>query len=149
MTAEYSCMYGVSRHVEGLSQGRFYKSYGEDVSFLSVVGKQDQVFWFAFQKLDQQYTVPNIPRFTSQDAVNQAQKLLSRSITDEVFFRDIWQQREMCMLAPLEEAFFSKWTWGRLACVGDSAHKVSIPPVHTVKPGLISLIVDSKPWPRR
>ena len=119
-------MYGVSKPVKGLSQGCLYKTYGEDVSFLTAVGKQDQVFWFIFQKLDRKYTIPNIPRFTSQDAAVQAQKLMSRPITDKVFFQDIWQQKESCMLAPLEEALFSKWTWGRFACVGDSAHKVSI-----------------------
>lgn len=125
MTAEYSCMYGVSKPVRGLSQGILYKTYGEDVSFLTAVGKQDRVFWFIFQKLDRKYTIPNIPQFTSEDAQAQASKLLARSITGRVVFRDIWEKRESCLLAPLEEAFFTKWTWGRFACVGDSAHKVS------------------------
>jgi hypothetical protein len=126
MTAEYSCTYGISKPVKGLCKGILYRTYGEDVSFLTAVGKQDQVFWFIFQKMDRKYTVPNIPRFTNEDAQAQAEKLFSRQITDRVTFQDIWEQRKSCHLAPLEEALFTKWTWGRLACVGDSAHKVSI-----------------------
>jgi hypothetical protein len=125
MTAEYSCVYGRSKSVKGLSQRCLIKTYGEDISFLSTVGKQNEVFWFIFQKMDRKYTVPNIPKFTSQDAEAQAEKLLSRQITDQVTFQDIWDQRDCCMLAPLEEALLSKWTWGRFACIGDSAHKVS------------------------
>jgi 2-polyprenyl-6-methoxyphenol hydroxylase-like FAD-dependent oxidoreductase len=125
MTAEYSCMYGISKPVEDLSQDSLNRTYGEDVSFLTTVGKDGQVFWFIFQKLPRKYTVPNIPRFTKQDAEAQAKKLLSQKITDRVIFRDIWDQRETFTLAPLEEALFSKWTSGRFACIGDSAHKVS------------------------
>jgi hypothetical protein len=125
LTAEYSCIYGISKPVKGLSQGSLNRTYGEDVSFLTTVGKHDQVFWFIFQKLERIYTVPNIPRFTKKDAKEQAEKLLTRRITNDVVFRDIWDQRDTFTLAPLEEALFSKWTWGRFACIGDSAHKVS------------------------
>jgi hypothetical protein len=110
MTAEYSCTYGISKPVKGLSKGTLYKTYREDVSFLAAVGKQDQVFWFIFQKLDREYTVLDIPRFTKEDAQAQAEKLLARQIIDRVTFQDIWEQRKSCHLAPLEEALFTKWT---------------------------------------
>ncbi len=126
MTAEYSCMYGISKPVKGLTPGCLYKTYDEGLSFLCAAGKQSQVFWFIFRKLDRRYTIPNIPRFTKQDAEAQAQSLLSQRITDQVTFHDIWEQRQSYLLAPLEEALFNKWTWGRFACIGDSAHKVSI-----------------------
>ena len=126
MTAEYSCIYGISKPVKGLRQGVFYRTYGQDISFLATLGKNSEVFWFMFQKMDQKYTVPNIPRFTKQDAETQAQKLLSQPITDQVTFQDIWEQRHSYFLAPLEEAMYSNWTWERFACVGDSAHKVSL-----------------------
>jgi 2-polyprenyl-6-methoxyphenol hydroxylase-like FAD-dependent oxidoreductase len=125
LTAEYSCIYGISKPVKHLRQGVFYRTYGEDLSFLTTLGKNKEVFWFVFQKLDRKYTVPNIPRFTKQDAEAQAEKLFSQPITDQVSFQDIWEQRESYLLAPLEEALYSNWTWERFACIGDSAHKVS------------------------
>ena len=151
MTAEYSCIYGISKPVKHLRQGVFYRTYGEDLSFLTTLGKNMEVFWFVFQKLDRKYTVPNIPRFTKRDAEAQAQKLSSQPITDQVVFQDIWEQRESYLLAPLEEALYSDWTWERFACIGDSAHKVS----HhydeksaTCFP-LTAEPVDSKRWTRR
>jgi hypothetical protein len=107
MTAEYSCIYGISKPVKHLRQGVFYRTYGEDLSFLTTLGKNKEVFWFVFQKLDRKYTVPNVPRFTKQDAEAQAEKLFSQPITDQVSFQDIWEQRESYLLAPLEEALYS------------------------------------------
>lgn len=126
LTAEYSCMYGISEPVKGLLQDSLIRTYGKDVSFLTTVDKNGQVFWFIFQKLSRKYTVPNEPRFTKEEAETQAKKLLSRQITDTVIFQDLWDQKVTFTLAPLEEAFFSKWTWERFACIGDSAHKVNI-----------------------
>ena len=148
MTAEYSCIYGISKPVKGLSQGSLNKTYGDDVSFLTTVGKQNQVFWFVFQKFERKYTTPNIPKFTKQDAEDQVQKFLGRRITDEVVFQQIWEQRDTFTLQPLEEALFCKWTWGRFACIGDSAHKVS--GFYTSEQtSLTAPLVDSKHRPRR
>lgn len=118
-------MYGISQGVESLSPGEVQITFGKDVSFLVVAGKNKRIFWFVFKKMDKKYKVPNIPRFSAEDAVKQANGLLLKEITDTVRFEHIWEKQVSYTLVALEEALFKTWSWGRFACLGDSVHKVS------------------------
>jgi len=124
MTAEYTCIYGISNPVAGITAGGIYKTFGKDTSILILTGKGDRAYWFVFSKMEKVYRVPNIPRFTNQDAEAQIRPLLNLLVTDRVLFSDLWKQRTSYKLVPLEEALYSTWTWGRFACIGDSIHKV-------------------------
>jgi hypothetical protein len=125
MVSEYTCMYGISRGVENLPPGELSLTFGKDVSFLVTAGKNKRIFWFVFKKMDKKYEVPNIPRFSDEDATKQASDLLQKKITDTVRFENIWEKRISYALVALEEALFKTWSWGRFACLGDSVHKVS------------------------
>jgi len=117
-------MFGISQGVEEPTPGDLNLVYGKDVSFLVIAGKNQRIFWFVFKKMDQKYHVPNIPRFSKEDAERQANDQLHRKITDNVLFKDIWNKRVSCTLVPLEEALFKTWAFGRFACLGESVHKV-------------------------
>jgi 2-polyprenyl-6-methoxyphenol hydroxylase-like FAD-dependent oxidoreductase len=40
-------------------------------------------------------------------------------------FGDIWKNRSTYTLVPTEEAQLKRWSWGRIACVGDCIHKMT------------------------
>jgi hypothetical protein len=118
-------MFGISQGVDNLTPGELHLTYGKDISFLVIAGKNKRAFWFMFEKMDQKYHVPNIPRFSKEDAERHGNEQAQKMITDQVRFGDIWEKRVSCTLVALEEALFKTWTWGRFACLGDSVHKVS------------------------
>lgn len=77
--------------------------------------------------LDQVYHVPNIPRFTEDDA----QKLIDENGRlaiqeySKVTVRDLYNAKLSATLVALEEADSEEWSWGRLACIGDAIHKMT------------------------
>jgi hypothetical protein len=110
MIAEYQCLFGISTSVEGLSLDEAQLAYGKDHSFLVFCGKNRKIFWFYFSKIDQTYRVPNIPRFTKQDAEDQMRRYAHLPITKNITFADVTKARVTYTLVPLEEALFKTWT---------------------------------------
>ncbi|KAF1834748.1 hypothetical protein BDW02DRAFT_568714 [Decorospora gaudefroyi] len=90
-----------------------------------IVGGKGKVYWFMFKKLDKVYKVPDIPRYTKEDAEAYAKTLQGAAITPNVGFTDLWKNRTSYALVPLEEAYLKRWSWGRIACVGDGVHKMT------------------------
>ena len=117
----------MSNPVPGTITGSVYKFYGKDTSFLVITGKDNRAYWFIFDKLDKVYHVSEIPRYTEADAEALVQKHLRTKLTDQVCVEDLWSRRISSCLVPTEEGLYDKWTWGRFACIGDSAQKVSRP----------------------
>lgn len=74
--------------------------------------------------MDKSYRVPDIPRFTNQNAEDQMRRYAHVPVTKTITFGDIMKTRVTYTLVPLEEAFFKTWTWGQFVTLGDSAHKV-------------------------
>ena len=89
-----------------------------------ICGKEGRSYWFLFQKMDETYSVPNIPRWTREDAIKQVNDNRDFKITEKVCLADLWKTCVSFTLVSLEEALFDKWTWGRMACLGDCIHKV-------------------------
>lgn len=69
--------------------------------------------------------VPNIPRYTREDADTFAESIQDTVITPDVRFGNIWKNRVSYTLVPTEEAQLKRWSWGRIACVGDGVHKMT------------------------
>lgn len=66
-----------------------------------------------------------LPRYTKEDAESYAENIKNYPITPELTFHDIWKNRVSFTLVPTEEAQLKRWSWGRIACVGDSVHKMT------------------------
>lgn len=126
MTATYRGIYGVSKPTKGCDPGWWNQVLGYDRSMLYTNDKSGRVFWFLFDKMDKVYTVPNIPRFTQEDADALALSHLHTPISPTMKFADLWENRIQYALLPLEEAWYDHWTWGRFVCAGDSVHRVSL-----------------------
>ncbi|KAM3421234.1 hypothetical protein BST61_g1640 [Cercospora zeina] len=128
MTAEYMCLFGISTYVPGVENpGWADLTYDKGRAFLVLTGKEKRVFWFYFEKMDKvhRYTDPTFPKFTKEDAERVAMENAWRMVKENVSFGDLWEKRVSYTLVPMEEALFDKWAWGRMATIGDCAHKMT------------------------
>lgn len=127
MTAEYSCLFGISTDIHGLTPGDVDVTYDHGRSFLVISGTHHRVFWFFFQKLDKTYTYgsENYPKYSKADAEKVAVENAWRPCHGSLTLGDLWEKRFTYTQVPMEEALFDQWSWGRIATLGDSAHKMT------------------------
>jgi 2-polyprenyl-6-methoxyphenol hydroxylase-like FAD-dependent oxidoreductase len=125
MSSSYNCIFGISYPVEGADIiGEGHRTYAENHSTLSFIGRGGRIFWFLFSKLDKTYHGKDIPRHTPADAEEQAKAFFKLPLTDTVNFNKVWEAREMFAFSPLEELQNEHWTADRFVCLGDAIHKV-------------------------
>ncbi|KAL7266215.1 hypothetical protein RUND412_011248, partial [Rhizina undulata] len=125
MSSEYCCIFGISKPTGGLVEGTGDITYNEFYSFLTITGRGGRVYWFLYHKMDKTYYEPNIPRFTEADCEKLARKYFKAKITETITFEDFWNNRITSTLTMLQEHVFSRWHFGRMAFMGDSAHKMT------------------------
>ncbi|KAH8552031.1 hypothetical protein BGW37DRAFT_466643 [Umbelopsis sp. PMI_123] len=125
LTCEYSCIFGISYNCDKMKAGNITTIFRPGSSFLIIAGREGTVYWFYFEKLDNKYTVPNIPRYTAEDAIKSAEKQLDAKITEDVTFGDLWKCRKSAIKVALEEGIFRRWHYGRFVVIGDAAHKMT------------------------
>lgn len=104
-----------------------HRAYNRGLSCLTVGGVKD-TYWFLYKRLDKKYYPPNIPRYTQADADTQAAEYMDFVVggTDgKVTIGDMWKRKKVGGLQAMDEGQNDHWTFGRIACVGDSAHKVT------------------------
>lgn len=119
-------MFGISPLIKVLSdKGHIHVTHNKDIS--SLVCTSDRVYWFIFKKLDKVYTTGKIPRFSKQDAIDFAEIYAHHNILPKgaATLHDLHKCAIACNLVALEEAEFKTWTFGRVACLGDSIHKMT------------------------
>ncbi|KAF2435003.1 FAD/NAD(P)-binding domain-containing protein [Tothia fuscella] len=130
MIAEYKCLYGISTNIN-MPSGQTDVTFAKDKSTLCFSGKDGRYYFFLFKKMDKVYHYPNIPIFTKADAEAFADSLADSPLqnkegpTGVMNVEDVWKNRVSSTLVVLEEAEHKRWTWGRIACVGDSIHKMT------------------------
>ncbi|KAJ8117535.1 hypothetical protein OPT61_g1299 [Boeremia exigua] len=136
--AEFKCLFGTSTQTTGFDSGELNVNYDKDFSTM-VIGGKDKTFWFMYQKMDKIWLVlaqtaatdysadkaAEIPRFSRKDADIFASKIQNYPITPDVTFSKLWENRITYTLVPTEEAQLKRWSWGRIACVGDCVHKMT------------------------
>jgi 2-polyprenyl-6-methoxyphenol hydroxylase-like FAD-dependent oxidoreductase len=122
--AEYNCLFGIFTKIEGIHSGDINVTNTRGTSTM-VIGGKGKVLWFVFEKMDKVYHVPNIPRYTQQDAEDFGAARQDITVTPQVKFGEIWANITTRTLVATEEAQLKRWSWGRIACVGDSVHKMT------------------------
>ncbi|OGM48097.1 monooxygenase [Aspergillus bombycis] len=125
MTSEYSCVFGISTAVKGLTPGSGHRTFGKDFSFLTLVGKEGRVYWFFFTKMDRVYSASEIPRFHQSSIDEHVAPYLQRPIRDTVPFAAVYERAITRTFLALEEAEYKHWAIDRWVCIGDSAHKMT------------------------
>ncbi|KAJ5374169.1 Monooxygenase FAD-binding [Penicillium concentricum] len=63
MTAQYSCVYGVSKAVTGIEDGIVHRTIGRGFSLLLAPGTKGILYWYLTAKMDKRYQSPHIPRY--------------------------------------------------------------------------------------
>jgi 2-polyprenyl-6-methoxyphenol hydroxylase-like FAD-dependent oxidoreductase len=123
--AEYRALFGISEAPTGLEPGDCDFGYDQDRSTLVFAGPQNKAYVFIFEKMDKIYRGKNIPRFTKDDTMRFIEKHSSIKIRPDLTIADFWEKIDNYSFVCLEEGIFKLWTCGRIACVGDSAHKMT------------------------
>ncbi|KAL2807716.1 FAD binding domain protein [Aspergillus granulosus] len=124
LKTRYKCLVGLSRGVPNFDPGSMTVVHYDGFSFL-LFTHPDLIFWFVFIQLDQTYSYPHFPKYTQEDIASQAAALSGLQITEQVRFREIWDNRLRGELVNIEEGIFDHWHFGRTVLVGDAAHKVT------------------------
>lgn len=121
--SEYRCLFGISDPVPGIDPGASHLITSHP-SYLLFTSTKGEVFFFLYQKMDRKYTYPDVARFSREDGEALASQHLGDFLTDKITFGDIWKERKTFTLLPMEEGVLKNWHWGRIAVLGDAAHKV-------------------------
>ncbi|KAI4716833.1 FAD/NAD(P)-binding domain-containing protein [Aureobasidium sp. EXF-10727] len=125
LESQYQCLYGIASSSSGLAPGEIDVGYNEKRSTMAIVGKNDRTYYFVFQKMDKTYKHPYIPKYTEADKIEYAERHGDLKVTDKVLLRDLHKNSVSSTLVGIETATYKIWTWGRIACLGDSAHKMT------------------------
>ncbi|KAK3311782.1 hypothetical protein B0H66DRAFT_609095 [Apodospora peruviana] len=125
LAAEYQCLFGICSLAPGLEIAAGDYGYDRDRSSLAVVGRGGRTYYFIFQKLDRVYRGTEIPHYSRKEAEKFAKAHSDMKIRPNVTFAQLWERTSSSALVALEEATFETWTWGRIACLGDSIHKMT------------------------
>jgi len=146
MRVEYTCIIGVSTAIPALnSTSDMHVTYGQGRTF-QIVTQPDCTCFLVYQKLKIPLTgaaALSGTKFTQQDADNEAAKLSSCALTEDVTFGELYKHRTRSQLVNLEEVVFDHWHYGRMVMLGDAAHKVITP-----LPSLTTSYADSRAMDR-
>ncbi|KAL3300790.1 hydroxylase [Colletotrichum asianum] len=118
------CIFGISKRPTNLPAGRQITAYNDGWSYLIVDAPGNRTYWFLFEGVGETKRGKDIPRYSKQDTEKMALAHMSDRLYDEVTFGDIYKNKIMATLVPLEEYVFEKWHYKRIVCIGDASHKI-------------------------
>jgi hypothetical protein len=105
MTAEYKCLFGISKPVDGLGPGTSDDTWDKGKTVVVYSGERGKLFWFLYEKMDRIYHAHEIPRYDNAEALKFAHDNLDMPILPggSVKFAHVWEAREVATMLPLEE----------------------------------------------
>jgi hypothetical protein len=125
MSAEYRSLFGIASGVQLLEKGDLDIGYHNGRSTVTIAGKNGRVYYFVCERLKAVYQIGCIPHYSQTDAEKFAIQHRDMHIRPNLKFSDLWEKTISFRLVALEEAKFKIWTCGRIACLGDSIHKMT------------------------
>ncbi|KAF4844031.1 FAD-dependent monooxygenase andE [Colletotrichum siamense] len=118
------CIFGISKRPANLPAGRQITAYNDGWSYLIVDAPGNRTYWFLFEGVGETKRGKDIPRYSKEDTEKLALAHMSDRLYEEVTFGDIYKNKIMATLVPLEEYVFEKWHYKRIVCIGDASHKI-------------------------
>ena len=119
-------MFGISQGIESIRADEGFKAYHDKRSYLYQGGPEGKVYWFFFIKNKRKTIGKGIPRYNKDDETFLANKYAGDVLARGLTFEDLYRQRQIAVLVPLEEYVLKNPFYKRLILVGDSYHKVCI-----------------------
>lgn len=95
-------------------------------SYLVIHAPGNRTYWFLFKAVKETLRGKDIPKYSKQDMEDLAQEHVNDKICEDITFGDLYRNRNMSTLVPLEEYVFEKWHYKRIVTIGDASHKVNI-----------------------
>lgn len=124
MTVQYACVFGISSGLPSIESGDIINAFLNGTALALIQGKDNRTFWFLTTKLDQKYTYPAVPRFSTNDAAKLCEQMKDLHFNKGLTVGDLWLKRERVSMTALEEGLFKTWFHDRMVLLGDSVHKV-------------------------
>ncbi|KZL77439.1 FAD binding domain-containing protein [Colletotrichum tofieldiae] len=118
------CIFGISKRPSNLAAGTQQMCHNDGWSYLIVGAPGNRTYWFLFEGVGDTKYGKDIPRYSKEDLETLAMAHLEDKIFDDVTFGDLYKNRIMATLVPLEEYVFEKWHYKRIVCIGDASHKI-------------------------
>lgn len=125
MSAEYRSLFGIASGVQLLDKGDLDIGYHNGRNTITIAGKNGRVYYFICERLKAVYQMGYIPHYSQTEAEKFAIQHRDMYIRPDLKFSDLWEKTIEFRLVALEEAKFKIWTCGRIACLGDSIHKMT------------------------
>lgn len=133
-TSTYRCIFATSKNArvsdgkQLLPTGSVNNVYYPGFSGLIATGVPGFAYWFMFVKSDKETRMPHIPKYTEEETEATIAKYGDYALGPGYTFKDLWDSRVKANMLSLEDGILkSKWnTGGRVALIGDSAHKATI-----------------------
>ncbi|KAK7217804.1 hypothetical protein V2G26_005807 [Clonostachys chloroleuca] len=119
----YRCSFGIAVDVPGWVTGEQHIVTGDGRSQLVISGPDNRVYWFMFERLPEVRYGDEIPRYTTKDEEEFANRNADVAITESITFGQVFACRLSSALTPLHEVVYKKWFFKRIITLGDSAHK--------------------------
>ncbi|KAB8276116.1 hypothetical protein BDV30DRAFT_235955 [Aspergillus minisclerotigenes] len=124
MVMQYRGVFGISNSVAGIREGEMHNVFVKGASIL-VIGCKDHVFWIVGVKMERTYYASEALRFDQSQLEDSLAFLMNKYVCAGVQFKEVYQRTIRCNQLPLEEGMFEQWNCGRVACIGDSVHKMT------------------------
>lgn len=85
---------------------------------------EDKQYWIAWFKNEKKTHGASIPRYTKDEMDQLAGKYADDVLTPYLKFGDLYKNKVISVLVPLEEYVLKKCFYKRIIVLGDSFHKV-------------------------
>ncbi|KAH7322506.1 hypothetical protein B0I35DRAFT_350971 [Stachybotrys elegans] len=117
---EYRSVWFSLPRTEGVAEGQLCETQDTNHSITYIQGR-DRGWVFLYEKLPQ----PTTERvtYTEKDMIALAEKLAEYPVNEKFKVKDAFAQRVAAGMGNLQEGVAKKWSWGRIALVGDACHK--------------------------
>ncbi|KAF7555017.1 hypothetical protein G7Z17_g2516 [Cylindrodendrum hubeiense] len=123
MKTEYGCIFGLSSPTGNLKATEVHLTHKKDVTIACMVGPKNIPYWFLFFKLPQTHGGVDLPRYSREDEIALASQEAETCINSSVKFKQLYDNVSFSTTTALPHHVFSKWHFGRIILIGDSAHK--------------------------
>ncbi|UQC81979.1 FAD binding domain-containing protein [Colletotrichum lupini] len=118
------CIFGISKRPSNLPIHNQQMVLNEGRSYLIISAPGNRTYWFLFSGVGDTKYGKDIPKYSKEDTEKLALEHWEDLVFENVTFGDVYKNKIMATLVPLEEYVFEKWHYQRIVCIGDASHKI-------------------------
>ncbi|RTE77942.1 hypothetical protein BHE90_007568 [Fusarium euwallaceae] len=118
------CIFGISNRPSCYGSRSQQMVLGQGHSYLVIAAPKNRVYWFLFDGLPETKYGRDIPKYSKADEEALVGSRRGDHVTEDLTFGDLYDNKIMSTLVPLEEYVFDRWHYKRIVTIGDSAHKI-------------------------